>query len=57
MRSIDVALAAGGALLLAIVTPLMAQEKMGTNQAPQEVAAKAKPSALDDAVQQIHLAH
>jgi hypothetical protein len=57
MRFINSALASGNALLLVIVTPLMAQEKAGTNQAPQEIAAKARPSAEGDAVQQIHLAY
>lgn len=58
MRSVYSALASGSALLLlAISTPAMAQEKTGTNQAPQESAAKAKPSAGGDAVAQIHLAH
>ena len=57
MRSIHSALALGSTLLLAVVTHLLAQEKTGTNQAPPESAAGAKPSAGDDAVQQIHLAH
>ena len=57
MRSIYSALALGSALLLAVAAPLTAQEKTGTNQAPPEAAAKAKPSAEADAVQQLHLAH
>ena len=51
------ALALGSALLLVVAAPLMAQDKTGTNQAPPEAAAKAKPSAEADAVQQLHLAH
>jgi hypothetical protein len=44
-------------VLLAVAAPAMAQEKTGTNQAPQADAAQAKPSADADSVQQIHLAH
>jgi hypothetical protein len=57
MRSIYLSCAIGSALLFAIAAPLTAQEKKGTNQAPPEDAAQAKPSADADSVQQIHLAH
>ena len=57
MRSIYYTLTLGSALLLAVAAPLTAQEKKGTNQAPPENAAQAKPSAEADSVQQIHLAH
>jgi hypothetical protein len=56
MRLIYPALSFSGALL-AFVGPLMAQERTGTNQAPPEAAAQARPSAEAEAVQQLHLAH
>ncbi len=62
MKSTYSALALVSVLLLAAV-PLVAgglardEEKKGTNQAQPEAAAKAKPSANADAVQQMHLAH
>jgi hypothetical protein len=61
MKSTYSALALASVLLVAV--PLMADdlkkndEKKGTNQAPPEVASKAKPSADADAVKQLHLAH
>ena len=57
MRSIYCRCALGSALLFAFAAPLTAQEKKGTNQAPPEDAAQAKPSADADSIQQIHLAH
>ncbi len=57
MRSIYSHCALASALLLVIAAPLTAQEKTGTNHATPEDAAKAKPSAEADSVQQIHLAH
>ncbi len=62
MRSVYSTLALASALLLAAI-PLLAgglsrvEEKKGTNQAPPEASAKAKPSANAEAVQQLHLAH
>jgi hypothetical protein len=61
MKSTYSALALASALLL-VAVPLMADDlkktddKKGTNQAPPEVAAKAKPSANAEAVQQLYLA-
>lgn len=57
MKSRYSALALASALLLAVVVPLTAEEKKGTNQAPTEMAAKAKMSADADAVQSLRLAH
>jgi hypothetical protein len=56
MKSIYFALALSGALL-AFAGTAMAQERTGTNHASPEAAAKARPSAEAEAVQQLHLAH
>jgi hypothetical protein len=58
MKSIYSVFALGTALLLlASAIPLTAQEKKGPNQASPEAAAKVKPSAESESVQQLHLAH
>jgi len=45
------------AFLMIVGASVLAQEKQGTNHAPPEVAAQAKPTPEAEAVQQIHLAH
>ncbi len=62
MKSIYFRLALAGALLVVTVSLMTggltrADEKKGANQAPPEVAAKAKPSANAEAIRQFQLAH